>query len=81
MVESMKLAIFECRNNQNVGAVLLNGIGKYVPNINPSDILNLNFDVQEEWDFPLVWCTAPFLMLRNGVLRFKTVENRQCLGF
>ena len=73
MVESLKHAIFECRNNQNVGTVLLNGIRKYVPNINPSDILNLNFDVQEELDFPLVWCTASFL---SALWNLRTEKKR-----
>ena len=69
----MKLAIFECRNNQNVGTVLFNGIRKYVPNINPSDILNLNFDVQEELDFPIVWCTATFL---SALWNLRTEKKR-----
>ena len=57
----------------NVGAVLLHGIRKYVPNINPSDILNLNFDVQEELDFPLVWCTASFL---SALWNLRTEKKR-----
>ena len=73
VVERLKHAIFECRNNQNVGTVLLNGIRKYVPNINPSDILNLNFDVQEELDFPLVWCTASFL---SALWNLRTEKKR-----
>ena len=71
VVESLQHSIFDCRNN--VGTVLLNGIIKYVPNINSSDLLNLSFGVQEELDFPLVWCMASFL---NALWNLRTEKKR-----
>ena len=65
MVESLSHALFECPSNQ--------GLQKYVPRITPQDVLKLNFEVDEELDFPIVWCTATFL---SSLRQLRTEKKR-----
>ena len=79
-VESLSHALFECRSNQGTGTVLLHGIQKYLPSITTQDILQLNFDDNEEMDFPIVWCIATFLsslwQLRADKKRVELIKIR-----
>ena len=60
--ESLIHAMFLCNNNLGSGATLIRGIKKFVPYALESDILKINFDVEDEdLHFALVWSTASFL--------------------
>ena len=61
VVETLCHSMFECPDNQGAGEVLLQGLRRFIPDLSPLDILQLNFDLDEELNFPIVWCTATFL--------------------
>jgi hypothetical protein len=44
-----------------VGTVLHNGLKKYLPNLTRNMILTLNYTVEEDLQFSMVWTTAAFL--------------------
>ena len=73
VVESLIHALFECSSNHGTGTVLLHGLQKYMPNITPQDVLKLNFEIDEDFDFPLVWCTSTFL---SSLSQIKTEKKR-----
>ena len=73
VVESLSHALFECPSNQGTGNVLLYGLQKYVPRITQQDVLKLNFEVDEDLDFPIVWCTATFL---SSLWQLRTEKKR-----
>ena len=60
-METLNHALFDCQENNGVGYVLLQGLKKYIPSLTPNNILTLDFEIEEEFHFPLVWCTATFL--------------------
>ena len=58
----MSHAMFLCRSNQESGTALMRGIKKFIPSVSQSNILKINFEVEdEELLFALVWSTASFL--------------------
>ena len=59
--ETLQHALLECPGNQGVGTVLHNGLKKYLPNLTRNMILTLNYTVEEDLQFSLVWTTAAFL--------------------
>ena len=73
-------ALFKCSSNFGTGTVLLHGLQRYIPNITEADVLTLNFDSNEDLDFPLVWCTATFLsslwQLRADKKRVELIKIR-----
>ena len=73
VVETLNHALFECPSNHGVGTVLHNGLKKYLPNITTNMILRLDFHVQEDHLFPMVWTTASFL---STVCQLRTEKKR-----
>ena len=59
--ETLEHAFFSCRATQTSSSVLLQGLKQFIPTLTASDILRLNFNSEEELNFPLVWCAATFL--------------------
>ena len=59
--ETLEHAFFSCRATQTSSSVLLQGLKQFIPTLTASDILTLNFNSEEELNFPLVWCAATFL--------------------
>ena len=53
--------------------VLHQGLRKFIPNLSPTNLLNLNFDIDEEHHFPLVWSTAVFLF---AIWNFRVEKKR-----
>ena len=73
VVETLQHALFECPSNHGVGAVLHNGLKKYIPNLTTNMILTLDFQIEEEYLFPIVWTTASFL---STVWQLRTEKKR-----
>ena len=71
--ESLQHALFDCPGNQGVSSVLHNGLRKFIPNLTKQMILTLNFQVEEELQFPLVWTTAAFL---SALWNLRTEKKR-----
>ena len=61
-VETLQHAMFDCSENHQVGAVLLQGLRKLIPSINPTKILTLDFEPTEDQIFPITWSIAHFLL-------------------
>ena len=59
--ETLQHALFDCPANQGVGTVLQNGLRKYLPNLTTKMIITLNYPIEEELQFPIVWTTAALL--------------------
>ena len=59
--ETLEHAFFHCQQNKGAGNVLLNGLRKCIPGLTPSKILILDFDIEEDQQFPIVFRAATFL--------------------
>jgi hypothetical protein len=59
--ETLQHALFDCPDNQGVGNALHRGLKKYLPNLSTKMILTLDYTIEEELQFPIVWTTATFL--------------------
>ena len=53
--ESIEHAMFDCPENHGAGTVLLKGLQKIIPNLTPIKIITLDYDVEEDLQFPIVW--------------------------
>ena len=71
--ESLQHALFDCPGNQGVSSVLHNGLKKYIPNLTTQMILTLNYQIEEEFQFPIVWTTAAFL---STIWNLRTEKKR-----
>ena len=59
--ETLEHVFFSCPDSQVSSQVLLQGLRKFLPTLSSTNLLTLDFDIDEEHHFPLVWITAVFL--------------------
>ena len=59
--EDILHAFFNCTYNSQLSQSLLNTLSHYQPNINPSNILTLSFETDEDLELPIVWTVSNFL--------------------
>jgi hypothetical protein len=71
--ETLEHAFFACPDSLASSQVLLQGLRKFIPNLSTTNLLNLNFDINEEQHFPLVWSTAVFLF---SIWNFRVEKKR-----
>ena len=61
VAETTQHALFDCPENRGAGGVLLNGLKTYIPSLSPIKIITLDYEIEEDLQFPIVWATATFL--------------------
>ena len=62
VVEDLQHALFNCPFNNMTSQALMNMLSHPLPNLNPSMVLTLNFQVEEDLELPMVWLTTNILM-------------------
>ena len=61
VIEDIHHAFFTCSFSRQTSSLLLNCLSDQLPEISPSQILTLNFNVNQDEELPLVWFTGHFL--------------------
>ena len=73
IIETLQHAMLECEDNQAASTVLVQGLKKVIPNLTPTSILTLNFELSEKQKFPIVWSIAHFL---SSLWQFRVEKKR-----
>jgi hypothetical protein len=61
VVEDLQHAFFSCPFNNMTSQALINMLSHPLPNLNPAMLLNLNFQIEEALELPMVWLTTDIL--------------------
>ena len=60
-IEDLPHALINCSFNRNVGMALLDTLSNFQSNLSQSDLLTLNFNVEDQIELPMVWMVSKVL--------------------
>ena len=61
IVEDLQHALLSCSYNREISQALMDTLSISQPNLSPSKVLTLSFEVEEEMELPVVWLTTNIL--------------------